>query len=210
MTQKQRMIGGKLYDASDKELADARLRARDLVYQFNSLPPQETEEAQRLLKELLGKTGKRFMMEPPFRCDYGSNISIGENFYANFGCVILDCAPVTIGDNVMFGPNVNLYAAGHPVDAGLRTKWLEYAFPITIGDNVWIGGGTCVNPGVTIGADTVIGAGSVVTKDIPAGVVAAGNPCRVLREITERDRTIYFKGHALDGEEPEMKGSFPL
>ena len=132
---------------------------------------------------LLQKLFDDFLIEQPFNCDYGYNIRIGENFYANVGCTILDVAPVTIGDNVMLAPNVNIYTAGHPLDAEIRNSGLEYAYPVNIGNNVWIGGNVTIVPGVTIGANTVIGAGSVVTKDIPANVVAVGNPCRVVRKI---------------------------
>lgn len=133
------------------------------------------------------------LFEPPFRCDYGYNIEIGENFYSNYNCTILDCAKVTIGNNVLFAPNVSLFTAGHPIDATLRAQEYEYAFPITIGNDVWIGGNTVINPGVTIGSNVVIGSGSVITKDIPSNCIAAGNPCRVIRDITEEDKQYYYK-----------------
>ena len=141
--------------------------------------------------------GKEFYIEPPFHCDYGYNISIGQNFYSNYNCTILDCAQVTIGNNVLFGPNVSLFTAGDPIHPAPRNEGIEYAFPITIGNNVWIGGGVIVNPGITIGDNVVIGSGSVVTKDIPSNVIAVGNPCKVLKEITDEDRNKYFRGREL-------------
>ncbi len=141
-----------------------------------------------MIKKLFGSTGSMFCIEQPFHCDYGFNIQIGENFFSNYHLTILDCAPVRIGNNVMFGPNVSIYTAGHPIYAEVRNTGLEFALPVTIGDNVWIGGNTVINPNVSIGDNTVIGSGSVVTKNIPANIVAAGNPCRILREITEEDK----------------------
>ena len=198
MTEKEKMLSGRLYLASDPELAAARERALGLTYRFNQLLPWETEEQQRILRELLGRIGTTFQINQPFRCDYGCNIQIGENFYCNYNCTILDVAPVTIGDNVLFAPNVSLFTAGHPLDAELRNTGLEYGFPITIGDNVWVGGNVTVCPQVTIGDGAVIGAGSVVTRDIPANVVAAGNPCRVLRPVADRDRTYYFQDRPVE------------
>ncbi len=187
------MVSGELYDASDAELCSDRLRARELSAAFNTVAPKEKQEKRNILKRLLGRTGDNIIIEPPFHCDYGYNISVGNNFFANFNCVILDCAGVKIGDNVMFGPNVAIYTAGHPIDFVSRRKRLEYAFPISIGSDVWIGGNTVVNPGVTIGSNVVVGSGSVVTRDIPDGCIAAGNPCRVLRKITSYDKEFYFK-----------------
>lgn len=137
---------------------------------------------------MFGKVKGSFFIEPPFRCDYGYNIDVGENFYANYNCTILDCAQVLIGDNVLFGPNVSLFTAGHPIHLETRHEGLEFALPIVIGNDVWIGGGTIVNPGVTIGHNVVIGSGSVVTKHIPSDSIAVGNPCKVMRKITDRDR----------------------
>ncbi|MGF7049545.1 maltose O-acetyltransferase [Paenibacillus sp. DS2015] len=198
MTEKEKMLNGKLYLAFGEELAGERQHAKELVFDYNGLRPSEIEQRNSILKKLLGQTGKDFYIEPPFRCDYGYNICIGENFYANYNCIILDCAKVTIGDNVMFAPNVSLFAAGHPVEHELRNSGKEYAFPITIGNNVWLGGGVIVNPGVTIGDNTVIGSGSVVTKNIPDNVIAAGNPCKVIRSITEEDKVKYFKTLTVD------------
>jgi len=146
-----------------------------------------------VLKKLLGKTKNNFYVEPPFRCDYGYNIQIGEKFYANYNLIILDCAKVIIGDNVLIGPNVSIFAAGHPLHHERRNQEYEYAFPINIGHNVWIGGNVVINPGITIGDNSVIGSGSIITKDIPGNVIAKGNPCKVLREITEGDKLNYYK-----------------
>lgn len=193
MTEKEKMLAGKPYLAFEEQLLNERQHAKGLVYAINTLHPFHLEERHELLKQLLGKTGDNFYVEPPFRCDYGYNIEIGENFYSNYNCTILDCAKVTIGKNVLFAPNVSLFTAGHPIDATLRSQEYEYAFPITIGDDVWVGGNTVINPGVTIGSNVVIGSGSVVTKDIPSNCIAVGNPCRVLRGITDEDQEYYYK-----------------
>ena len=187
MTEREKMLAGMTYDAFDDDLKEARIRAKLLCRKFNDLFPDEVEKRTELLKELLGKTGKNIWVEQPFLCDYGDNIEVGDNFYANYNLVVLDCAKVTIGDNAFIAPNVVIYTAAHPIVAEQRNSGMEFAAPITIGNNVWIGGGTQICPGVTIGDNTVIGAGSVVTKDIPANVVAAGVPCRVLRKITLDD-----------------------
>lgn len=176
------MLSGELYLAFETELFEERQLSINLLYEFNNLAPAQVEERKTLVKKLFGSTGNEFWIEQRFHCDYGYNIHIGENFYANVGCTILDCAEVKIGDNVLFGPGVSLYTAGHPTNTEQRIAGLEYAYPITIGDNVWIGGGAIILPGVSIGDNTVIGAGSVVTKNIPANVIAVGNPCRVIRE----------------------------
>lgn len=193
MHHKENMLSGKLYKGSDAELVVERQRAKSLVHQFNTQDPMSVGPNDPTLSQLLGSRGAFFYIEPPFRCDYGYNIHLGNNFYANYNCVILDCAPVTIGANVLFGPNVSLFTAGHPIGPNLRRDDWEYAFPITLGDTVWIGGGSIINPGVSIGSTTVIGSGSVVTRDIPAGVIAAGNPCRVIRTLTAEDEVRYFK-----------------
>jgi maltose O-acetyltransferase len=172
-----------LYDPLAPELVQARRRARRLLARYNTTAEEQDAERASLLAELLARVGAEPWIEPPFFCDYGSNTSIGDRFYANTGCVVLDSAEVRIGDRVLFGPNVQLYAATHPLESELRAQGLEYAAPITIDDDVWIGGGAIVLPGVTIGERAVVGAGSVVTRDVPAGVVAAGNPCRPLREL---------------------------
>lgn len=195
MTEKEKMLAGMLYDADhDQTLVRERLFCKDLCHEFNLLLPSQLEERQAILKKLLGKTKTSFFITAPFWCDYGYNIEIGEGFYTNHNCVILDCAKVSFGDHVLIGPGCGFYTAGHPIDAELRKQSLEYARPITVGDDVWIGGGVQVLPGVTIGSNVVIGSGSVVTKDIPDGVVAAGNPCRVIRPITEEDRKRGFEG----------------
>ena len=182
-TEREKMLAGELYRAWDPELLAARRRARALTRRYNASHEDEAELRESLLRELLGAAGAAATIEPPFSCDYGDNIFLGDNFFMNFGGVILDCNVVRIGANVQCGPYVQLYAAYHPLDAAERIKGPELAAPITIGDNVWLGGGVIICPGVTIGANTTIGAGSVVTREIPAGVFAAGNPCRVIRAL---------------------------
>ena len=192
-TEKDKMLSGKPYFANEATLFAERQHAKAVLHTFNNLHPNDIATRDGLLQSLLGKAGERFYIEPPFRCDYGYNIFLGDNFYANYNLVILDCAPVHIGDNVMIAPNVGIYTAGHPIHHEPRNAGLEYAFPITIGNNVWIGGHVVINPGITIGDHVVIGSGSVVTKDIPANTIAAGNPCKVLRAITDDDKQYYFK-----------------
>jgi len=182
-TEREKMLAGELYVAADDELTALRNKARLLFAQYNLTAASQAAERHQLLKELLGACPVTIDIQPPFYCDYGVNTYIGNNCFINFNCTILDCAEVTIGENVMFAPNVQLYAAYHPIIAEERIKGPELAAPIRIGDNVWLGGGVIVCPGVTIGNNTTIGAGSVVTKDIPANVVAAGNPCRVIRQL---------------------------
>lgn len=197
-SEKEKMLAGEAYQAFGEQLVGERLAAKTLLFELNSLPPAEVAAQQRLFRQLLGGVGDKFHIEPPFRCDYGYNITLGENFYANYNCTILDCAAVTIGDNVLLAPNVSLFTAGHPLHPAPRAQEYEYAFPITIGHNVWIGGNVVINPGVRIGDNAVIGSGSVVTKDIPANVVAVGNPCRVVRTITDDDRQYYYKQRRFD------------
>ena len=193
VTEKEKMQRQMLYDANyDPELRQERIDCKELCYDYNALRPSQTEEQTELMKRILGKTKGAFTILAPFWCDYGFNVEVGENFFANHGCVILDCAKVTFGDNVFVAPNCGFYTAGHPVDAERRNAGLEYAYPITVGDNVWFGGGVQVLPGVTIGSDVVIAAGSVVNRDIPDHVVAGGTPCRVIRPITEADRHTKF------------------
>jgi maltose O-acetyltransferase len=184
MTEREKMLKGLMYDPSDKELASGRLKARLLLRKIAEIPEDKERQRKHFFKELLGRTGQKFYIENPFICDYGSNIYWGENSYANFGCIILDAAPVYIGENVMMAPSVKLFTATHPLEFKERNSGLEFAKSITIGDNVWIGGGAIINPGVTIGNNSVIGSGSVVTKDIPGNVVAAGNPCKIIRTIS--------------------------
>lgn len=191
-TEKEKAAEGLLYNANyDKELQAEMKRAKCVLFKYNQLPPEQEEEKDRILTSFLGKKGKNTVILSPFQCDYGYNIEIGDNFFANVNLVILDGAKVRIGNNAFIAPNVGIYTAGHPFDVKQRNEGLEYAFPVTIGDNVWIGAQACILPGVTIGDNTVIAGGSVVTKDIPANVLAAGNPCRVIREITEADRNKY-------------------
>jgi len=192
-SEKEKMISGKPYKAFGDELLAERQYAKEMIFDFNSLRPNQIDERNEILKRLLGKTKDKYFIEPPFRCDYGYNIEIGENFYSNYNLIILDCAPVKIGDNVLIGPNVSIYTAGHPLHYEIRNQEYEYAFPVIIGDNVWIGGNVVINPGVSIGENSVIGSGSVVTKDIPNNVIAIGNPCKVLRVITDDDKDYYFK-----------------
>lgn len=177
------MLSGKPYDASDPTLISRLMETRRTLWEFNSLPPDNIDRQQEILRSLLGSTGSRFHFNQPFRCDYGCNITIGENFFANFNLTILDEARVTIGDNVFIGPNVGIYTACHPLEAEPRDTLIEWAEPVTIGDSVWIGGGTTILPGVTIGSRSVVGAGSVVTHDVPDDVVVAGNPARIIRRI---------------------------
>jgi maltose O-acetyltransferase len=187
-TEKEKMLAGEPYLAWDKELYDARIQCRKRVQKFNHTLP-DSEEWKHHLQQLLPNNQGGMYVEPPFRCDYGSNIRIGKNFYANFNCTILDVNVVDIGDDVLLAPNVQIYTAGHPIDAKARVEeGIEFGLPIKIGDRVWLGGGVILCPGVTIGKNSVIGAGSVVTKDIPENVVAAGNPCRVIRTIESDNR----------------------
>lgn len=193
-TEKMKAQAGKLYDANyDAELLKEREICADITYELNRLRPSQTKERMEILRKLFGKTKGNFTIVSPFFCDYGYNIEIGENFFMNMDCVILDGAKVKFGDNVFVAPHCGFYTAGHPLDVERRISGLEYALPITVGNNVWIGAHVCVLPGVSMGDNTVIGAGSVVTKNIPANVLAYGNPCKVIREITENDRTEYMK-----------------
>lgn len=186
MTEKEKCAAGMLYDANyDKDLLRERDICKDICFEYNNTKPSELYKKKELLVKLLGKTKGDFTIQAPFWCDYGYNIELGENFYANHNLLILDGAKVTFGDNVFIAPDCGFYTAGHPIDYERRNQGLEYAYPITVGDNVWIGAGVRVCPGVTIGNNVVIGAGSVVTKDIPDNTVAAGVPCKVLRNITK-------------------------
>lgn len=181
--QKAKMLAGELYVANDPELYAAHLRAQALLAKFNATPADAGDERFALLTELFARFGDGAVLKPTLRCDYGFNISIGERTFVNFDCVLLDCNRITIGDEVQFAPGVHVYTATHPIDAVQRRSGVEYALPVTIGDGVWLGGGAIVCPGVTIGENTVVGAGSVVTRDLPANVVAVGNPCRVIRHL---------------------------
>ena len=181
------MISGVKYDASHPELIEKLMETREKLWEFNNLRPSESEKMRLILKELLGSTGKRFQINQPFRCDYGANIIIGENFFSNFNLTILDEAAVRIGDNVFIGPNVGIYTACHPLEEDERNKAIEWAEPVTIGNSVWIGGSATILPGVTIGNNVVIGAGSVVTHDIPSDSVAVGNPAKIIRRLKEEE-----------------------
>lgn len=184
---------------SDREVMEEQKRARRLTQELNTIDRSDFETITKIAKELFGKSEDVFI-NPPFYCDYGTNIEVGKNFMANYNCTILDVAKVKIGDNCLLAPNVAIYTAGHPIYPDVRNTQYEYGIEITIGDNVWIGGNTVVCPGVHIGNNVVIGAGSVVTKDIPDWVVAAGNPCKIIRKITKEDERIYFKDREFDQE----------
>ena len=201
MNQKERMLANLPYKAWLDGLCEERLENKKRIYRFNHMPPEEWDRQDELLKQILGRTGRFAHVEPPFHCDYGYNIEVGENFFANYNLTVLDVARVHIGANAQIAPNVSIYTAGHPIHPDSRNSGYEYGIDVTIGDNVWLGGNACVMPGVTIGNNVVIGAGSVVTKDIPDNVIAVGNPCRVVREITEADRDYYFRDRKFDVED---------
>lgn len=184
MSERQKMLAGELYDPLDPELVSAREKARDLCQELNVTREAEQEARRRILNELFGRGGDTVWMQPPFYCDYGSNIELGERVFFNFNCVVLDVCVVRIGAFTLFGPGVQIYTPMHPLNAELRRKQ-EFGKPIEIGSDVWVGGGAMILPGVRIGSRSVIGAGSVVTREIPEGVFAAGNPCRVIRELKE-------------------------
>ncbi len=192
ITEKQKMLAGLIYDANnDSDLIKERRECKERCYDYNQLRPSDREQQKMIIRELFGKTKNEFSITAPFWCDYGYNIEIGENFYANHNLVILDGAKVIFGDNVFIAPDCGFYTAGHPLDVERRNQGLEYAYPITVGNNVWFGGGVKVMPGVTIGNNVVIAAGSVVTRDIPDNVLAGGVPCKVIRAITEQDKNKY-------------------
>jgi maltose O-acetyltransferase len=188
-----KMIAGEVYQ-QDKELLAIRLKTRDLLYDFNHIHPSQMEERKEIIKAMFHNTGEEIFVEQPFHCDYGVNITVGENFLANNNCTMTDVAPITIGDDCLIGPNVGIYTAGHALDPIRRkVEKKEFGQPVVIGNNVWLGGNSTILPGVTIGDDVVIGAGSVVTKDIPNGVLAYGNPCKVIRKFTQHDHDYYYK-----------------
>jgi maltose O-acetyltransferase len=184
-SEKEKMLAGELYNASDSELTSERLKARVYCKTYNDSTEEQILLRKEILRKLIGGYRKGLMIEPPFHCDYGSNITVGEKVYFNFNCVVLDVNEVTIGDNVLFGPGVQIYTASHPMDYKARAEWKESGKPISIGSDTWVGGGTIICPGVTIGARSVIGAGSVVIKDIPADSFAAGNPCKVIKPLDQ-------------------------
>lgn len=184
-TEKEKMLSGELYDPLDKQLSDERMQARLLIKQLNDTREDQVEERSRILKELIPNAGDDLWLQPPFYCDYGSNMVLGEKVFFNFNCVVLDVMQVTIGSRTLFGPNVQIYTATHPTNYKERASGLEFAKPIVIGEDVWVGGSAVICPNVTIGDRTIIGAGSVVTRDIPSDVFAAGNPCRVIRNLEQ-------------------------
>ena len=183
MTQREKMLAGELYDAEDPELSALRLRARELMHRLNTSSPADVELRRQTLTALVGGHGERFWVEPPFYCDYGVHLSVGDRVFVNFNCTFLDCARITVGSDVLFAPGVQIYAATHPLDWQTRRRWLESARPVTVGSDVWVGGGATLLPGVTVGDRSVIGAGSVVTRDVPSDCVVAGNPARVIRRL---------------------------
>lgn len=191
MSEWDKMQRHEIYNDFDADLFDRRVEAKKLFKEFNRTGDDETEKRQDIMRRLFRKVGERVWLEPDFVCEFGKNTTIGNDVYINFGCTLLDCGQITIGDNTLIGPNVSVYSANHSLDAEERIAGALIPKPITIGKRVWIGGGSSILNGVTIGDDSVIGAGSVVTKDIPSGVVAAGNPCRVIRKITDKDKVGY-------------------
>lgn len=193
MSNKDKMLNGEYYINWDEELTLERERAKDLLFDFNNLRPTLRNEREQIIRKLFGNVGKNCWIESPFNCDYGSNITVGDNFYTNTNCCILDCAKVTFGNNVWIGPNVGIYTPEHAFNNKERSDGYERSLPVTIGDNVWICGGVSIVGGVTIGKNSIIGAGSVVTKDVPEGVLAVGNPARVLRKITDEDKIVFPK-----------------
>ena len=195
------MLANLPYKAWLDGLSEERTENAKRIYEYNNLPPERWNERPALLRKILGKTGESINIQPPFRCDYGCNIEVGENFFANYNLIVLDVGKVRIGNNVQIAPNVAIYTAGHPIHPDSRNSGYEYGIDIEIGDNVWIGGNTCIMPGVKIGKNVVIGGGSVVTKDIPDNMIAVGNPCKVIREITEADRDYYYRDRKFDVED---------
>lgn len=198
MTHKERMLAELPYRGWMDGLEEERMETKKKIWQYNNTCPDDVKTIGRLIREIIGVHGENITVEQPFHCDYGSNIEVGENFFANYNLTILDVAKVVIGKNVLIAPNVSIYTAGHPLDPEARNSGYEYGIGITIGDNVWIGGNTVINPGVHIGNNVVIGSGSVVTRDIPDHTVAAGNPCRVIRKLREDDKKYYYKNRAFD------------
>lgn len=198
MTLEERMLSGKLYDCADETLQARQRELNELVFDYNNTRPTDGKRRQTLLRQIFEDMGEGCYIEPPLHANWGSHTHLGNKVYANFNLTLVDDTHIYIGDNVMFGPNVTLCTAGHPIEPELRRQVYQYNFPIHIEENVWIGAGVIVLPGVTIGKNSVIGAGSVVTRDIPENVVAMGTPCRVARPISEWDREYYFRKHRID------------
>lgn len=197
-SQRERIRQGKLFTDMGEGLPQDRLRGKELVYDFNHTRPSEADKRHDLIRQIFGQIGANSWIEPPLHLCYGSNTEIGSHFYANTNLTLIDDTTITIGNHVLLGPNVTICTVGHPVDPTLRATGQMYAFPVVIEDHVWIGSGVIINPGIRIGRGSVIGAGSIVTRDIPAGVIAVGNPCRVLREINEQDKLYYYKDYKVD------------
>lgn len=189
---------------ADEKCFEQIIETRKKVYEYNNYPTWDTDGMDKRIRSILGSAGKNITVLPPFHCDYGFNIEVGDNFFANYNLTVLDVAKVTVGDNVFIAPNVSIYTAGHPIHYEARNTMYEYGISISIGSNCWIGGSVTICPGVHIGEGSVIGAGSVVTKDIPSNVIAAGNPCRMIREITDEDKKYYFKDRVFDDEAVEI------
>uniref|UniRef100_UPI003FEDE2F9 sugar O-acetyltransferase n=1 Tax=Candidatus Fimivicinus sp. TaxID=3056640 RepID=UPI003FEDE2F9 len=198
MTAKERMQSGKLYFCTDEEIANEQTQCLEILYDYNHTRPSESQKREQILKQLLAEIGENCYIEPPLHANWGKYTHFGSNVYANFNLTLVDDTDIFVGDNVMIGPNVVIATAGHPIDPALRLQVAQFNISVHIGNNVWIGAGAIVLPGVHIGDNSVIGAGSVVTKDIPANVVAVGNPCRVLREINERDQKFYYQDLEID------------
>lgn len=198
MSVEDRMHSQKLYFCTDQDLIKEQTRCLDILYDFNQTRPSETEKRKEIMKKLFAEVGECCYIEPPLHTNWGKHVHMGKNVYANFNLTLVDDTHIYIGDYVMFGPNVTVATATHPIEPNLRRQQAEFNVPIHIGDNVWIGAGAVILPGITIGENSVIGAGSVVTKDIPSNVVAVGNPCRILREINERDKKYYYKNLEID------------
>ena len=201
MSMKEKMHTGELYLPGDAEIMEEQLKRLDRLYDFNQTRPSEMDKREKLLKELFAEIGEGCYIDPPFHANFGGgHVHLGKNVYANFGLTMVDDTHIYVGDYTMFGPNVIVATAGHPILPALREKSYQYNMPVHIGRNCWIGGGAIILPGITIGDNVVVGAGSVVTKDLPSNVVAVGNPCRILREVNEHDKEYYFKNRAIDYE----------
>ncbi|MEG1845930.1 MAG: sugar O-acetyltransferase [Oscillospiraceae bacterium] len=198
MNSKERMHSGKIYFCTDDELVKDQMECNEILYDYNNTRPSETQKREEILKKLLAEVGENCYVEPPLHANWGRHSHFGNNVYANFNLTLVDDTHIYVGDNVMFAPNVIVATAAHPIEPELRRKIAQFNIPVHIGNNVWIGAGAIILPGVNIGDNSVIGAGSVVTKDVPENVVAVGNPCKVLRKISERDKEYYYKDMKID------------